>query len=60
MITKTTHAESEEAQRRYWRSLTAEERLEITVEMSHRMRQMEIDNGRTSEEVASLTKRRRR
>lgn len=60
MIVRTTHDADRTATIAYYRSLTPDERVALTVELSQRMRQLQVENGRAFEEVSSLTKRRRR
>jgi hypothetical protein len=58
-LERTTHEKDREDQLRYWKSLTPQQRVELAVEMSRRMRQLEADNGRAPEAVSSFVKRRR-
>lgn len=60
MLTRTTHATDQAETLAHWRSMSPNERAALTVELSQRMRQIQVENGRAPEKVSSLTKRRRR
>jgi hypothetical protein len=60
VITKSSHEADHAATLAYWRSLSPDQRVALAVELSRRMRQMQIDNGRAPEEISSISKRCRR
>ena len=45
MLTRTTHATDHAETLAHWRSMSPNERVALTVELSRRMRQIQVESG---------------